>query len=387
MRKKKYLMKMKISKTLWLVVVFVLSACSVTISDVTPGPGHVTELSTGAAPTQAGAPTVGIIQTYTPAPATAAAVPWADLNLTGSFVYSQGKLGLLKLNLTTGEVTTLLAHDEKMWLSAQATSPDGKTIIIAYSPPPPSDQVQLGYTGLYKIAADGSSTSPEPVLPQVDPQESYFNPIWTPDGKYIYYAHFVPVKDTSGQGNSFKYTLERMAYPDGKPEVIVPDAIWPKISPDGTKLLYLKFDTTQFTQTLFISDLDGQNSQAVLPNNDFPSVDAQFFAPDGQTIIFNAVGEAPSPAAYDFSWLDRLMGVGIADAHNVPSDWWEIKLGDAKPKRLTKLYDTGMYGSFSPDGKKVGFIAASGMYVMDPDGTNIKPMVTIKSLGTLEWLP
>ena len=32
-------------------------------------------------------------------------------------------------------------------------------------------------------------------------------------------------------------------------------------------------------------------------------------------------------------------------------------------------------------------VGASGMYVMDPDGSNIQPMINIKSLGTLEWLP
>jgi Tol biopolymer transport system component len=379
---------MTISKYTLLATAFALAACSITLSDVTPGPtsGHVTEVATvDSAPTQAGVPTVGIIQTSTPGVTPLpASVPWADLNLTGSLIYTQGKLGLFKLNLVTGEKTILLAHNEKMWLSAQATSPDGKTIIVAYSPPPSADQVQLGYTGLYQIASDGSTATPIPVLPQTDPQESYFNPVWTPDGKYIYYAHFVPVRDTTNQGNTFKYTIERMAFPDGKPEVILQDAIWPKISPDGTKLLYLKFDTVQYTQLLYTSDLDGQNPTALLPNSDFPSVDAQFYSNDGKTIIFNAVGEGQAPA---FSWLDRLMGINAVDAHNVPSDWWSITEGQDKPVRLTKLYDTGMYGDFSPDGQYVAFLAASGMYVMTPDGTLIKPLVDIKSLGTLEWVP
>ena len=359
-----------------------LAACSITISDVTPGPGHITVVPTsGPAATGIAAPTAAPAATEA-----LTAVPWADQQLTGSLIYSQGKLGLERLDLVTGAETTLLAHDEKMWLSAAAVSPDGGTIIIAYSPPPTGDQVQLGYTGLYKIAAGVSPASPEPVLPQVDPQESYFTPVWTPDGKYIYFAHFVPIRDNAGSGNSFKYTIERLAYPGGQPEAILEDAIWPKISPDGTKLLYLKFDTVQYTQELYLSDLDGQNPQPVLPGGTFPSVDAQFFSPDGTTVIFNAVGEGKAPAL-DLSWLDRLTGVGVADAHNVPSDWWSIKLGETQPIRLTKLYDTGMYGDFSPDGRHVAFIASSGMYVMDPTGANVKPLIQIKSLGTLEWVP
>jgi len=221
-------------------------------------------------------------------------------------------------------------------------------------------------------------------LPQVDPQESYFTPTWTPDGKYLYFAHFVPVRDTSG--NTFKYTIERIAYPDGQPEVMIPDAIWPVVSPDGTKLAYLKFDTVQYTQELYLADLDGQNATPVLPSENFPSVDAQFFSPDGQSLIFNAVGEGKPPA---LSFLDQLLGVQVAEAHNVPSDWWSIQLGaaDAKPVRLTTLYDTGMFGDFAPDGQHIAFLSASGMYVMDPVGEDVKPLIDIKSLGTLEWVP
>jgi Tol biopolymer transport system component len=313
-------------------------------------------------------------------------LPWADLNLTGSLIYTQGKLGILKLDLVTGEKIEMLAHNEKMWLSAEALSPDGKTLLIAYSPPPTGDQVQLGYTGLYQIAGDSlEATTPEPVLPQTDPQESYFTPTWTKNGKYIYFAHFVPVRSTSG--NTFKYTIERLEYPGGKPEVILEDAIWPTISPGGQKLAYLKFDTQNYTQELYLADLDGKNATPVLPAGEFPSVDAQFFSNDGQTIVFNAVGEGKAPAL-SLSWLDRLMGVGIADAHNVPSDWWSMQLdvADAKPVRLTTLYDTGMYGDFSPDGQHIAFLSASGLYVMDPAGEDVKPLIQIKSLGTLEWV-
>jgi Tol biopolymer transport system component len=358
----------------------VLAACSITISDVTPVPATQAPAATEAVlATAADAPTAAPTATIAPTP-----VPWADLNLTGSLIYTQGKLGVLKLNLVTGNITTLLVENDKMWLSAESISPDGQTIIIAYSPPPTGDQVQLGYTGLYQIATDGSTLEPKPVLPQADPQESYFTPVWTPDGKYVYYAHFVPIRDTSG--NTFKYTIERIEYPDGQPEVILQDAIWPVISPDGTKLAYLKFDTVQYTQELYLSDIDGQNGAPVLPAGEFPSVDAQFFSPDGKTLVFNGVGEGQSPA---LSFLDQLLGVQAAQAHNVPSDWWSIQLdsADAKPIRLTTLYDTGMYGDFSPDGQHIAFLSASGMYEMDPLGEKVSPLIQIKSLGTLEWVP
>jgi Tol biopolymer transport system component len=254
--------------------------------------------------------------------------------------------------------------------------------VIAYSPPPSGDQVQLGYTGLYEIPAGGTDSAPQPVLERVDPQESYFYPAFTSDGKYLYFGHFIPIRDPSG--NTFKYTIERIEYPDGEPEVIVQDAIWPRPSPDGAKLAYLKFDMDTYEQELYLSDLDGQNAEPVLPAGVFPSVDAQFFSPDGTALVFNAVGEGRSPA---LSWFDRLMGVQAAGAHNVPSDWWSITIGEATAVRLTELYDTGMYGSFSPDGGHIGFISASGIYVMNPDGSEVTPLLPIDALGTLEWVP
>ena len=370
---------------LGLVALAVLAGCSIEISEATPTrplptkpPSSSTTNESGENPRPS---TVTPVSTATPKP-----LAWAAFNLTGSLIYTQGVSGILKLDLATGQKTNLLPSNEKIWLSASATSPDGKTIVLAYSPPPQGQDVQLGYTGLYSIPADGSAASPTPILERTDPQESYFSPVWTPDGKYLYFAHFVPIRDET-QGNSFKYTIERIPYPPSSaaPEVIVEDAIWPKTSPDGARLAYLKFDMESYSQTLYISDLDGANSVAVLPPEEFPSVDAQFFAPDGKSLIFNAVGEGQSPV---LSWVDRLLGVQVAEAHNVPSDWWGIEIGaDQRPVRLTKIYDTGMYGDFSPDGQWVAFISASGVYLMKPDGTQLTPMLPVDALGTLEWVP
>jgi Tol biopolymer transport system component len=365
---------------LMLAAVSVLAACSIEISDVTPlAPTTRPQATSAAEMTEAPELTATLALTATPRPPA-----WADLNLTGSLVYSQGTLGLMSLDLETGEKIALLQSDEKIWLSAAATSPDGQTIALAYSPPPTGQDVQLGYTGLYGIPADGSATSPTPILERTNPQESYFSPEWTPDGKYLYYAHFVPIFDEAA-GNSFKYTIERIPYPPqaSAPEIIVEDAIWPKVSPDGNTIAFLKFDTVAYTQELYLSDIDGGNPTPLLPAGEFPSVDAQFFSPDGKTIIFNAVGEGQAPA---LSFIDQLMGIQAADAHNVPSDWWSVTLGaNEPPVRLTQLYDTGMYGDYSADGNWVAFIAASGIYVMKPDGTEVTPLIPIDALGTLEW--
>lgn len=359
----------------------ILAACSIQISDATP-------VET-ASVTEAATPAIPALTT------TAASPAWASLNLTGQLVITQGAGGIEKINLVTGEQAVLFKPPEEAWLTSATVSPDGKQIALSYAPPPPAGEIQFGYTGLYLLSADGSAP-PAPLLERTDPQESYFTPSWSPDGKYLYYAHFIPVRN-GDTGNTFRYTVERLALPGGSPELLIESAIWPRLSPDGSTLAYLSFDLQTFANELHVADPDGKNSRPLLLPGTFQAVDAHLWTPDGSAIIFSAVGEGPfapdavpTPVSPSLSWFDRLLGVQAADAaeaaHNVPSDWWRISLDSTGLTRLTKIYDTGMYGSFSPDGGRLAFIAASGIYVMNADGSGLTPMLPIETLGTLEWI-
>jgi Tol biopolymer transport system component len=114
------------------------------------------------------------------------------------------------------------------------------------------------------------------------------------------------------------------------------------------------------------------------------AVDSPLFSPDGSAIIFSAVGEGPQPS---LSWLDQLSGVQVASAHNVPSDWWWVPVTGGTPERLTKIYDTGLYGDFSPDGRYIAYLSVSGLYLMTPDGKEITPLLSLQVIGSLEWIP
>jgi len=389
-----------------LFLTLVLTACSIQISDVTPDaaatrPPAFTRVSNLPSPT---APTPLPTAASTPAPVILtpipAPLPWANLNLTGKLIFltfitaPQSAPILVQLDLATGQQTTLFQPPTNTWVSGAAVSPDREQIVIAYAPPPPPGEYQYGYTELYLLPADGSE-APGPLLQLTQKPEAFFNPVWSPDGKYVYYVHLTP--DSSDQ-QTFQYRLERMAYPAGKPEVISDHAAWPRLSPDGTGLAYIAFDPPNGVNDLYLADPDGQNAQPVMPPGTFQSVDAPFFSPDGSFIYFSATGDGLAPALVEdplqgaarpseWGWLDGLFGAQIAYANGAPSDWWRIPVAGGPLQRLTHIFDTGLYGAFSPDGAHIAFIALTGLYVMNPDGSALTQMLNVANVGTVDWIP
>lgn len=363
-----------------LVFLGLLTACSIQISDSTA------TLPVTAAPTPNHVPqTPNVAPTLLP-PA------WSHLNLSGRLLFTQGKLGVGELDLATGAISSVFVPPTNGWLVGAATSPDGQTVALAYGPPPPEGKVQLGYTDLYLISADGSAL-PAPRLERTQVAESYFSPIWSPDGKYLYYVHFAGLPDTLNPPPElpYKYTLERLPDPtsaDTPPEVILESAIWPAISPDGTKLAYVAVDLANYQNDLYLANADGSGALSLLPPGTFQAIDSPLFSPDGSAIIFSAVGEGPQSEAEgsSLSWLDRLLGVQAASAHNVPSDWWRVPVAGGPPERLTKIYDTGLYGDFAPDGQHIAYLSVTGLYVMTPDGKEVTALANLSVFGTLEWI-
>ncbi len=195
-------------------------------------------------------------------------------------------------------------------------------IVMAYAPPK-DPSLQSVNTDLYVMPADGSAP-PQALLQRADAKEDFFNPVWSADGHYVYYSHLIPDSTSSRKYTNFKYDLERVAYPNGQPQILIDDAFWPRLSPDGTHLAYVSFVPATNSNDLYLANVDGSNAKLVMPAGSFFAVDAPVFSVDGQMLLFSAVGDAQPPAA---SWLDQLLGVQVAEAHNVPSDWWRVSIG------------------------------------------------------------
>jgi Tol biopolymer transport system component len=307
----------------------------------------------------------------------------ADLGLTGKLLYVQGKAGIALFDLENGTIDMLFEPPTDGQVSAASISPDGKWIVMSYSPPPEPDKPQLGYTRLFIMPADGSA-EPQPLLDPADETGLLYTlPTWSPDGRSITFGTFSP-KDAGDDATGF--SIQRIDYPDGHPQRLLDNGFQPRLSPDGAKLAYVGLtDPTTPINQLFVANADGSDPAKLVPLDDtLWTIDAPVFSRDSTRLIFSGVNNQPKTST---TWLDEWFGVHVARAHNIPSDLFEVPLSGGEPTRLALLGDIGLYTDTSPDGAHIAYLSLGGITVMDPDGSNLARISILGGVGTLQWIP
>jgi Tol biopolymer transport system component len=368
-----------------------LSSCSIQIdqSSATPtgsGPGFLTATLP---------PRPANNNTPSAPPVINIPVTWANLGLSGKLVYTTAQqdgnfpsMDIRVLDLANGRITTLFRTPPAGVIDIATVSPDHSHIIFAYLlPPGPDGSAQQE---LYIMPFDGSKP-PQLFLAPPTRDDEYFQPVWSPDGKYIYFSH-VNYQTPPLKGQRYPiYELYRVAYPEGKPQKLVDQAFWPRLSDDMSRLAYVFLDPMTGKSKLFLADADGNNAVALSMSG--PSVpetiDAPLFLPDGQSLLFSAPlpEQAYKPATP--TWLETLLGMSVASAHTIPSDWWSVPLTGGAPTRLTNIHLLGLFGSLSPDKKYIASYSGEGIFIMNPDGSGLTMLV--KDVGgmpgTVSWMP
>jgi len=372
-------------------MVSILGACSVNVSEAPPA----TPVSTIALPTPS------ILMTNTPQqnrignpqlPTTTIPVTWANLNLTGKLVYISAYeggsgnpiLSIQALDLVTGVITTIFQGPEISWIYYVTVSPDEKQLIMSYSAPP-ENQNPVNEL-LYSLSLDGSTPSQLFVLPPTI-YDRYLQVEWSPDDKYLYYVHNNNQNQPIGQHYPI-YEIYRMAYPNGQPEKVADQAFWPRLSADGSHLVYISMDPNTGKNKIFLANADGSNAQEVSLSGAWTPdiIDAPIFSPDGQSIIFSALSP---PQTYAPNFVEKLLGIQVAEAHMVPSDWWSVPITGGTVTRLTSLRTTALFASLSPDKRYIASYSGDGLFVMNPDGTNLTLLIPDMGgvPGTVSWIP
>lgn len=311
--------------------------------------------------------------TALPAPTPTAA------SLPGSLYFirvDQTAQELVRYDVAAETSTAVFTVPQTAWLKEMAVSPQGDIALI-YAPPPEEGRPQYGFTGLYRLPPNGGA--PEELLAKDSPEEIFFNPAWSPDGRMLYFSHLAPADDGSG---TFLTTLERLDVTTGAADSVAANGIWPRLSPDGRTLAYVAFDPQTQIYNITLAEADGRNPHVLVPMGDFLALDAPLFSPDGNTLCFSAV----SPDNASRSWWEIVLGIQTAAAHNLPSDWWCLPVSGGQPQRLTSIFAVGLYGAFSPDGREIGFAAQDGIYRMAGDGRNLEKWLDVSALDSFAWL-
>ncbi|MAU01291.1 MAG: hypothetical protein CL608_29470 [Anaerolineaceae bacterium] len=301
---------------------------------------------------------------------------------TGALFYilqEPRRQALMRYDFASGSSQTLFEVPENAWLSHMAASPDGSQIAMTYAPSPGENEIQFGYSSLYLLLADGRS-EPRLLIERTAEQEVFFNPTWTPDGQQLYYSHVTPLDEAAF---TFRTTLERLDLASGEVTAVAENGIWPRVSPDGRSLAYVSIDQDSLLAELIVAEPDGRNPTVLVTRDRFMTLDAPLFSADGQWLYFSAVAEQTSST----TWWERLLGVEVASAHNLPSRWWRLPITGGEPEPITTEARVGQYGVLAPDGRSLAFSSQSGIFLMQPDGREVRQLLELSAADSLSWTP
>jgi dipeptidyl aminopeptidase/acylaminoacyl peptidase len=177
----------------------------------------------------------------------------------------------------------------------------------------------------------------------------------SPDGEWVVYAR------RTIEGREYRKRLWRVPWRGGRPAQLTHgdfDAR-PRFSPDGTSLVFLSRRSGK-SRPWLLPLAGGEPRELAAPDADVSDVR---WAPDGRRLLLLAgsgeprfsVGDPADPVARRIDRLPwRLDGAGVRDES---TSIWVTDTGGRRPKRLTAA-DVDVFGAaWSPDGRRIGFVA------------------------------
>ncbi|MEM8862547.1 MAG: hypothetical protein AAGD96_29920, partial [Chloroflexota bacterium] len=143
---------------------------------------------------------------------------------------------IVRTTLPEGKTDTVYTLLELAQLHEIEISADGSTLVFSQTPPPSINNGVFDRTLLTRLDLTAGIAEAENFLGGEVPNEFYNMPVLSKDGRYIYYSRLGP--DWEGiTGTDTFYGIERYDLETNQRLPIVPNSIWPQLSPDGTKVL------------------------------------------------------------------------------------------------------------------------------------------------------
>ena len=301
---------------------------------------------------------------------------------TGSLILlDEARQTIDRLDVETLTTETVWQVPENGWVYQLDVSPDGAQIALAFTPPP-TNRPTFDRSGVFLMPADSPPPDTFPTLLLGNDQRLSFdlNPIWSPDGSALYYTRRQP-----GLDSTFTTTIYRYDFATDSSLPIADEGIWLRPSPDGSQVTYVVVDPLTLERGLVVANSDGTNARQIIPIGQFFDVDAPVFSPDGKWLYF-AVAETPPES----SLFDKLTGVQPAFAHsdhNVPSDWWRVRLAESDPEQVTDQQSIIIYGDFDAMGNYLYYTTTDGVFALRIGDGQVQRLVEAGvSYRTMAWV-
>ena len=288
--------------------------------------------------------------------------------------------GMLMTRLTNaGRVTTA------------AISPDGKYLVHAV-------REREGQALYVKQIATGTVTKIADAGPRY-----YFNLTVSPDSNYAYYD----VTERSEPNVNF---IEQLPLLGGTPRRIARDTeSWYSLSPDGTRVVFRRFNALTRESAITIAAVDGSGEQVVLRRNRPATLDLPVWTHDGAAITFLAgsvtkqrestlqrltlatgditvVPTPKFPGVDSYAWLPDGSGALVCVyEREQPQQIWFVPAGETTARKITS--EISAYFGVKPTADSKSFsvvrdVADSNIYLMTLDG---KPERALTS-GVGNWV-
>jgi len=294
----------------------------------------------------------------------------------GSIVFieerGQPNFRLAKFDLETKEITTIFQIPQGAWVYQLDASTDSKQLVLSYTEP--SEETSFDRSGIYLLDLE-TNAEPQLLLGSDEAFVYYYDPVFSTDNTFVYYI----VSDSVRRS----LRLERINLESNEVILIAENALWPKVSPDGTSITYLSINQETQDRSLIKANLDGSNPQTLITENQLGDLDLPFYSADGDWIYVSV----PKEQTEESSLWQNLLGIAsLAYAHgnhDVPSDWWRISSNGSEPEQVTQESVIHYYGDVSAS-NTVGYTGTKGFYIFD--GEESKLLLGSRALRAFTWL-
>lgn len=156
------------------------------------------------------------------------------------------------------------------------------------------------------------------------------------------------------------------------------------VSPDGTRLAFVRYDVATMRSSLWLADADGTDPRKLVDDETFVGIMVPRFSPDGNWIAFGVHGApqrnlplaARAPDAEPSCAISFMLFcfAQTAHAHASPGALWRVNIKTEKFQQLTPIYDDSPVPAWSPDGSHIAIHDFSGIRLVDLTAREIYPL-------------